>query len=227
MAGFAWSPLRWGICLYFFYSERNTEMTEATRSLLAKLDELEARFEQLGRQISDPAIVGDSARVVALSKEKGKLKSLVSKYRQYKAALSGIEDTERMANDETLDEDFRALAREELQQLESKNNALLEEWQDTLLMADEINIGAVIMEVRAGTGGDEAALFARDLYNMYIKYADSRRWKVEQLDFSATEKGGFREVIFSVKGPGVWSELGYEGGGHRVQRVPETESPGG
>ena len=134
-------------------------MTEATRSLLAKLDELEARFEQLERQISDPAIVGDSARVVALSKEKGKLKSLVSKYRQYKAALSGIEDTERMANDETLDEDFRALAREELQQLESKNNALLEELQDTLLMADEINIGAVIMEVRAGTGGDEAALF--------------------------------------------------------------------
>jgi peptide chain release factor 1 len=201
-------------------------MTEATRSLLAKLDELEARFEQLERQISDPAIVGDSARVVALSKEKGKLKSLVSKYRQYKATLSGIEDAERMANDNTLDEDFRALAREELQQLGSKNSALLEELQDTLLMADEINTDAVIMEVRAGTGGEEAALFARDLYNMYIKYADSRRWKVEQLDFSATEKGGFREVIFSVKGSGAWSELGYEGGGHRVQRVPETEAQG-
>lgn len=201
-------------------------MTEATRSLLAKLDELEARFEQIERQISDPAVAGDSARVVALSKEKGKLKSLVSKHRQYKATLSGIEDAERMANDETLDEDFRALAREELQQLGSKNNALLEELQDTLLMADEINTDAVIMEVRAGTGGEEAALFARDLYNMYIKYADSRRWKVEQLDFSATEKGGFREVIFSVKGSGAWSELGYEGGGHRVQRVPETEAQG-
>jgi len=201
-------------------------MTEATGSLLAKLDELDARFEQLERQISDPAIIGDSAKVVALSKEKGKLKSLVSKYRQYKAGQSGIADAERMANDETLEEDFRALAREELQQLETQNNALLEELQDTLLMADEMNIDAVIMEVRAGTGGEEAALFARDLYNMYIKYADSRRWKVEQLDFSVAEKGGFREVIFSVKGPGVWSELGYEGGCHRVQRVPETEAQG-
>ncbi|MBN2271000.1 MAG: PCRF domain-containing protein, partial [Sedimentisphaerales bacterium] len=193
-------------------------MTEATRGLLAKLDELEARFEQIERQISDPAIAGDSARVIALSKEKGKLKSLVSKYRQYKAALSGIEDAKGMANDETLDEDFRALAREELQQLESKPISLLEELQDTLLMADEMIIDSVIMEVRAGTGGEEAALFARDLYNMYVKYADSRKWKVEQLDFSVTEKGGFREVVFSVKGPGVWSELGYEGGGHRVQR---------
>jgi peptide chain release factor 1 len=123
-------------------------------------------------------------------------------------------------------EDFKALAREELQQLDGKRNALLEEMQDTLLMADDMNIDAVIMEVRAGTGGEEAALFARDLYNMYIKYADSRKWKVEQLDFSVAEKGGFREVIFSVKGPGAWSELGYEGGGHRVQRVPETESQG-
>jgi peptide chain release factor 1 len=82
------------------------------------------------------------------------------------------------------------------------------------------------MEIRAGTGGEEAALFARDLYNMYVKYAELRRWKLEQLDFSPTEMGGFREVIFNIKGPGVWSELGYEGGGHRVQRVPETESQG-
>jgi peptide chain release factor 1 len=201
-------------------------MAEKTGGLLAKLDELEARFCRIEQEICDPAIAGDSARVVALSKEKGKLKSLVSKYRQYKAALSGIEDAERMVNDGALDEDFRALAQEELQQLEGKKNALLEELQDTLLMADDMNIDAVIMEVRAGTGGEEAALFARDLYNMYIRYADSRKWKVEQLDFSVTEMGGFREVIFSVKGPGAWSELGYEGGCHRVQRVPETESQG-
>jgi len=82
------------------------------------------------------------------------------------------------------------------------------------------------MEIRAGTGGEEAALFARDLYNMYVKYADGRKWKVEPIDFSPTEMGGFREAIFGVKGPGVWAELGYEGGGHRVQRVPETESQG-
>jgi len=89
-----------------------------------------------------------------------------------------------------------------------------------------MDIDSVIMEIRAGTGGEEAALFARDLYEMYTRYAETRRWKIEQLDFSVTEKGGFREAIFSVKGPGVWSELGYEGGGHRVQRVPETESQG-
>ena len=93
-------------------------------------------------------------------------------------------------------------------------------------MADELHVDSVIMEIRAGTGGEEAALFARDLYDMYGRYAAKRRWKVEQLDFSPSEMGGFREVIFSVKGEGVWAELGYEGGGHRVQRVPETEAQG-
>ncbi|UCC22891.1 MAG: peptide chain release factor 1, partial [Planctomycetota bacterium] len=124
------------------------------------------------------------------------------------------------------EEDFRALAQEELNQLESKKAVLLEEMQNTLVMADEMGIDSVIMEIRAGTGGEEAALFARDLYNMYTRYAERRKWKVEQLDFSAAEMGGFREVIFGVKGEGVWSELGYEGGGHRVQRVPQTESQG-
>ncbi|MFB0524887.1 MAG: peptide chain release factor 1, partial [Phycisphaerae bacterium] len=111
-------------------------------------------------------------------------------------------------------------------QLQDKKNALLEEIQNTLVMADEMDVNSVIMEIRAGTGGEEAALFARDLYNMYTKYAEDRKWKVEPLGFSATEKNGFREVIFSIKGPGVWSQLGYEGGGHRVQRVPQTESQG-
>jgi peptide chain release factor 1 len=95
-----------------------------------------------------------------------------------------------------------------------------------MVMADDMDIDSVIMEIRAGTGGEEAALFARDLYQMYTRYAESHKWKVESLHFSVSEKNGFREVIFSVKGPGVWSELGYEGGGHRVQRVPETESQG-
>ena len=98
--------------------------------------------------------------------------------------------------------------------------------QNTLVMADDEAINSVIMEIRAGTGGEEAALFARDLYNMYTRYAEGRKWKVEQLSFSATERNGFREVIFSIKGEGAWSELGYEAGGHRVQRVPETESQG-
>jgi peptide chain release factor 1 len=104
--------------------------------------------------------------------------------------------------------------------------SLFTEIQDSLVMADDDAISSIIVEIRAGTGGEEAALFAKDLYNMYVRYAENRKWKVEQLDFSPTEMGGFREVILNIKGPGVWSELGYEGGGHRVQRVPETESQG-
>ncbi|MBA7646444.1 Peptide chain release factor 1 [subsurface metagenome] len=160
-----------------------------------------------------------------LSKEQGKLKNIVAKYREYKTTVAGIEDAEQILKDNTVDEDFRALAEEEIQQLEGKKNALLEEIQNTL-EAREMGVNSVIMEIRAGTGGEEAALFARDLYNMYTRYAEGRKWKVEQLGFSTTEMNGFREVIFSVKGEGVWSELGYEAGGHRVQRVPETESQG-
>ena len=108
----------------------------------------------------------------------------------------------------------------------AKRDGLLEDLQNTLVMADELHVDSVIMEIRAGTGGEEAALFARDLHDMYMRYATKRRWKVEQLDFSPSDMGGFREVIFGIKGEGVWSELGYEGGGHRVQRVPETEAQG-
>jgi len=201
-------------------------MTEVTRSLLTKLDELDARFGEIEQQISDPAIACDSVRLITLSKEQGKLKYLVGKYREYKAAVAQIADAELIVNDPSADEDFRTLAHEELEQLEAIRSKLYEEMQDRLVVADDMNVGSVIMEIRAGTGGEEAALFARDLYNMYIKYADGRRWKVELLSFSTTEKAGFREVIFSVKGDGAWAELGYEGGGHRVQRVPETESQG-
>jgi peptide chain release factor 1 len=201
-------------------------MPENQDNFLAKLDEIKQRYDHIEKQIADPAIASNSAKLIALSKEQGKLKAIVTKYREYKTTLAAIEDTEQILADTTDDEDFRALAREEIQQLEGRKNIQLEEIQNTLIMADELGTNSVIMEIRAGTGGDEAALFARDLYNMYIKYAETRKWKVEQLSFSVTEKGGFREVIFGVKGEGVWSELGYEGGGHRVQRVPETESQG-
>jgi len=201
-------------------------MAEKKDSFLAKLDELEARFVEIEKQISEPAIAGEPVKLIALSKEQGKLKNIVAKYREYKTTSAGIEDAEQILKDNTVDEEFRELAKEEIQQLEGKKNALLEEIQNTLLMADEMSVNSVIMEIRAGTGGEEAALFARDLYNMYTRYAEGRKWKVEQLDFSTTEKGGFREAIFSVKGEGVLSELGYEAGGHRVQRVPETESQG-
>ena len=201
-------------------------MADLENSLLAKLDQIEARFEHIEQQIADPAIASDPAKLIALSKEQGKLKSMVARYREYKTTVAGIEDAEQILQDSGADEDFRHLAEEEVRQLEEKKNSFLAEVQENLVMAEDMGIASVIVEIRAGTGGEEAALFARNLYSMYVKYAESRKWKVEQLDFSATEMGGFREVIFSVKGEGVWSELGYEGGGHRVQRVPVTESQG-
>ncbi len=201
-------------------------MAEQQDSMTAKLDQIEARYSEIEKQIAEPQTARDSARLVALSKEQGKLKTIVTKYRQYKKVVAGIADAEQMAADAAADKDLRALASEEIQQLEGKKAALLEQITDTIVMSDDIDVDSIIMEIRAGTGGEEAALFARDLYNMYMRYAEARKWKVEQLDFSTTEKGGFREVIVSIKGPSVWSELRYEGGGHRVQRVPETESQG-
>ncbi len=201
-------------------------MAELKDSITAKLDEFVNRFEQIEKQIAEPAVASAPARLIALSKEQGKLKTIVTKYRKYKKIAAEIKDAEEILQDSAAKEDLKALAEEELQQLQIKSNALLEELANTLVMAEDMGIDSVIMEIRAGTGGEEAALFARDLYNMYVKYAESRKWKVEPLSFSVTEMGGFRGVIFGVKGDSVWSELGYEGGGHRVQRVPATESQG-
>jgi peptide chain release factor 1 len=194
--------------------------------LIGKLDQLEGRFCEIEKQIADPAIALDSAKLIALAKEQGKLKSTISKYREYKKTVSTIDETKQILEDPATEEDFKTLAKDEISKLEEKKNKLLDELLDALLMGDEMAIDSVIMEIRAGTGGDEAALFARDLYDMYIKYAADRKWKVEQLDFSTTERGGFREIIFNIKGSGVWAALQFEGGGHRVQRVPETEAQG-
>jgi peptide chain release factor 1 len=201
-------------------------MSEEKNTLTDKLDELESRYDQLEAQIADPQVAAEPAKLIALSKEQAKLRKIVTKYRQYKQAQSGIADAEQILADKSVEEDYRKLAQEEIEQLRGQMETLIAEIQDSLVMADDDAINSVIMEIRAGTGGEEAALFARDLYNMYVRYAEGRRWKVEQLDFSPAEMGGFKEVILNIKGPGVWSELGFEGGGHRVQRVPETESQG-
>jgi len=201
-------------------------MNKESSSLIAILADLDARYEEIERQVSDPALARETAKLVALSKERGKIRPLVAKYRDYKKIAAGIDEAHQILEDKSADPDLRAMAQEEIEQLTAKRDGLLEDLQNTLVMADELHVDSVIMEVRAGTGGEEAALFARDLHDMYVRYAAKRRWKVEQLDFSPSDMGGFREVIFSVKGEGVWSELGYEGGGHRVQRVPETEAQG-
>lgn len=194
--------------------------------LLGKLDEIEGRFCEIEKLLSDPEVTREQSKLVPLSKEQGKLRPMVTKYRQYKEQIKGIADARAMLADPQIDDEFRVMAEEEAKQLEAKSTALLESIKDTLVMAEDASIDSVIMEIRAGTGGEEAALFARDLYNMYTRYAEKRGWKMEQMDFSVGDMGGFREVVFNIKGPGVWAELGYEGGGHRVQRVPETESQG-
>ncbi len=201
-------------------------MTEQKDTLLAKLEEIDARYNDIEEQISRSASEGNSAKLVSLSKEQGKFKSMIKKLREYKKITSDIEQTRQILADSGTDQEFRAMAEEESQLLKTKADTLLEEIAHTLVMADDLAVDSVIMEIRAGTGGEEAALFARDLYDMYVKYAETRKWKVELLDFSTSEKSGFREVVFGIKGPSVWAELGYESGCHRVQRVPETESQG-
>ncbi len=201
-------------------------MNETDSAVVKKLEELEGRYAEIEAQLHDPAVSTDSARLIPLTKEQGKLKPVVTKYRGYKKLLAEIEQAQAILNDGGAEEEFKQLAAEDLAGLEEKKTRLFEQIKDSLIMSDDAAVGSVIMEIRAGTGGDEAALFARDLYDMYTHYADKQKWKVELLDFSANELGGFREVIFNVKGPGVWAHLGYEGGGHRVQRVPETETQG-
>ncbi len=201
-------------------------MSDTDTTVIKKLDEMSSRYSQLEEQLNDPAVASDPNKLVPITKEMGKLKTTVSSYREFKKLLAEIEQTQTILNDPAYDEEFRQLAAEDLKRLQEKKETLFAEIKDSLIMSDDAAVGSIIMEIRAGTGGDEAALFARDLYNMYIHYAEKQKWKVELMDFSTNELGGFREVIFNIKGPGVWTHLGYEGGGHRVQRVPETETQG-
>jgi peptide chain release factor 1 len=201
-------------------------MANNNESLLNKLAQLDQRYSEIDALVADPEVACNPNRFIELSKEQGRLKAIVSEYRKFLAAVTGLNDAQAMLADPDSDDEFKALAQEEIEELTTRQQTLQESMQNTLVMADEMNVGSVIIEIRPGTGGDEAALFVRDLYEMYTRYADQRHWKVEQLGLSASEMGGFREVILGVKGEGVWADLGYEGGGHRVQRVPETESQG-
>ncbi len=201
-------------------------MSDANTSVLNKLEELDGRCVAIADQINDPAIASDPKKLIPLSKEQGKLMPLVSRYRDYKKLTAQLDEAQAILADPGQDAEYRELAEQEIAELSGKQETLLEDIKNTLVMADDAAIDSVIMEIRPGTGGDEASLFAGDLYEMYKRYAEKQGWKVETLDFSGTEMGGVREVTLNIKGPGVWALLGYEGGGHRVQRVPETESQG-
>ena len=190
--------------------------------LLDKLKGVEARFEELSRLMADPASSEDYGKMVAYAKEFSQLEPLVLAIRQYRAVLDQRRETQAML----AQDDMRELAEEELAQLNARAEALEQEITVMLLPKDPRDQRDVIIEIRAGAGGDEAGLFAGDLYRMYTRYAERHGWKVELLSFSETGVGGFKEVVFSVKGDGAYSRFKYESGVHRVQRVPSTESQG-
>lgn len=194
-------------------------------TLLEKLDGLQSRYEEVGTLITDPAVLADQARYVRLSKEYKDLGNLLDVRKRYVDALSGIEETKDLLANET-DPEMRDLAREELDRCERLVPELEEQIKLLLLPADPEDGKNVVMEIRGGTGGDEAALFAGDLFRMYNKYCESRGWKVAVSSFSEGAAGGYKEIIFNVSGTDVYGTLKYESGVHRVQRVPATETQG-
>jgi peptide chain release factor 1 len=193
--------------------------------MLDKLAQIERRYEELDRLLSDPATINDYEKLAEYSKERSGLTEIIEAYRDYKRQLEQLDDARTLANDET-DPDLLAMAQEEIAALETSTEALTERLKVLLLPKDPRDDKNVIMEIRAGTGGDEAGLFAADLYRMYTYYAQQRGWKIDIFDQSDTGVGGFKEIKFEVKGQGAFSRLKYESGVHRVQRVPETESQG-
>jgi len=193
--------------------------------MLERLDSIERRYTELNELMSRPDVSSDFQRLQELAREHASLEDLVALYREYKATLAGLEETRAMIA-QGLDEEMTELARDELTSLEDKRNDLLEEIKVALVPSDPADEKDVIVEIRAGAGGDEAGLFAADLFRMYSRYAAARGWITELISSHETGIGGFKEIIFEVKGKGAYSRLKYESGVHRVQRVPLTEASG-
>ncbi len=183
-----------------------------------------ARFEELERLMVDPDVLQDSAKLVDVVREHGSIAKLATCYRRFKTLNAQIAEANEMISGS--DAEMRELAEMELPELKEDREKLWEELLDLTIGGEDANRTRVMLEIRAGTGGDEAALFARDLFNMYKHYCEKKGWKVEIMDMNATELGGFKEIILEIEGEGVFRELQYESGGHRVQRVPETETKG-
>ncbi|HOW69818.1 MAG TPA: peptide chain release factor 1 [Phycisphaerae bacterium] len=200
--------------------------TTANVSVLRKLEEIRARYDAIAEEMNRPEVAGDSVRLVKLAKEHGALKRIMEPYEQYRKAMADVSESETILADPAADEDFKAMAAEEVAPARTRAESLLTQMQAALVTGEDAAIGSVMVEIRAGTGGDEAALFARDLFEMYQRYCDRHGFVLEVLDASPSDLGGFKEIVLNVKGNGVYQHLGYEGGGHRVQRVPETEAQG-
>lgn len=189
-----------------------------------KLDELEKKFKDLELKLSDPKVISNPAELQRLAKEHAELSKIVEKYREYKEVLRQMEDAMSLCDED--DEELRELAKEEVAQLKQALETLEEELAFLLLPKDPDDDKSVIVEIRAGAGGEEAALFAADLYRMYVRYAERKGWKVELITANETGIGGYKEIVFRVEGRGAYSVLKYESGVHRVQRVPITEAGG-
>ena len=196
-----------------------------TVSLVDKLTQVEERYEELERLLADPEVATDYNLVREYAQERAEIAELVETTRQFKSVSGELQDTRAMLDGE-LSDDMRALVEEEIEKLQEREEKLQHKLRLLLLPTDPDDQRNVIVEIRAGAGGDEAGLFAADLYRMYSRYAESQRWKTELLSSNVTGVGGFKEVIFEVQGTGAYSRLKHESGVHRVQRVPVTEASG-
>src|SRR5688500_15004060 len=194
------------------------------RPLLLRVAERAARHAELQQMMNDPAVLTNTQKLVAISKESGQLAETAATFNAYLRAVQELRELEQMQGAD--DGEMSALAGEELPAAVARADELLERLKDAFVSAEDAAVARFFIEIRAGTGGEEAALFARDLFEMYRRYAEMRRWKFDVEDFSESERGGFKEVIVGVSGDGAYRRLQYEGGGHRVQRVPETEAQG-
>ncbi|HON69464.1 peptide chain release factor 1 [Tenuifilum sp.] len=197
----------------------------ADNTILRKLEGIRHKFEEIGQQITDPAVMADMKKFVALNKEYRQLEPIVEAYEKYKNVLSNIESSRQILANEK-DEELREMAKMELETLTQEQDQLEEEIKILLLPADPQDSKNAVMEIRAGTGGDEASIFAGDLFRMYTKFFEKRGWKYEVTSFSEGTVGGYKEIIMNVTGNGVYGVLKYESGVHRVQRVPQTETQG-
>lgn len=193
--------------------------------LVEKLEAIKKRWQDVEKELSSPDAMSDMKRFAQLSKEYKNLSAITEKYEEYKNVLSNYEHSKEVLLKEK-DEEFRQLAKSELEMLEVRKENLEEEIRTMLIPADPDDEKNCVVEIRAGTGGDEASIFAGDLYRMYVRYCETRGWKTELADYTEGTAGGFKEIVFNVSGDGAYGQLKYESGVHRVQRVPQTETQG-
>ena len=193
--------------------------------IIDKLEDIKTKWETLGEQLNDPEIIGDMKRFVKINKDYKELEPIVAAFKEYKNLLANIEEAKEILKNEK-DDDMREMAQEELTESEQRRETIEEEIRVMLIPKDPTDDKNAVMEIRAGSGGDEASIFAGDLYRMYIRYCETKGWKIEVVELNEGTAGGFKEIVFNVIGDGAYGLLKFESGVHRVQRVPKTETQG-